>query len=244
MLRSLIALLLLPALALAQSIDFTAYDGLLKKHVNATGMVAYRTLKASAADGAALDAFLGRMSEAKPETFATSGERLAFWINAYNACCIKGVLMRYPLDSVMSAPNFFKQKAFKIAGEMLSLDTIENVTIRPVFKDPRIHFALVCAAKSCPRLLNRAYTGVGLEATLDAQAREFLADTSKNRFEAAGPVARVSKIFSWFASDFSENALSVPNYLKKYAPAAAQPLLASPALKVEFLEYDWKLNAQ
>ena len=228
--------------ALAQSIDLTAYGALLAKDVNAQGMVAYAALKS--ADGAALDAFLAKCAAARPETFATGSERLAFWVNAYNASVLKGVVAHYPTDSVMSVPNFFKEQAYTIAGEKLSLDQIENQKIRPVFKDPRVHFALVCGAKSCPRLLNRAYTGVGLDAALDGQAHEFLADANKNRFEAQGPVARVSQIFNWYGPDFAGAAGSVAGYLKKYAPASALPLLGNPAISVQYMNYDWKLNAQ
>ena len=237
LIAALVVATLAAGLAHAQSVDLTAYSALLGKYVNAQGMVAYAKLKT---DAAPLDAFLGKLAAARPETFSTDTERLAFWINAYNASVLKGVLAHYPLDSVMSVSSFFKEQAYTIAGEKLSLDQIENQKIRPVYHDPRVHVALVCGAKSCPRLLNRAYAGVGLDAQLDQQFREFLADATKNRFEAAGPVARISQIFKWYAGDFG----ALPAFLKKFAPPAAQPLLASPALSLQYLDYDWKLNAQ
>ena len=198
-------------------------DALLTRHVDPRGMVNYAALKA---DGAALDRELAAMATAKP-----SG--LAFWINAYNACCIKGVVKRYPLDSVMNVSGFFKEKAYTVAGETVSLDDIEHTKIRPVFKDPRIHAALVCAAKSCPRLSNRAYTEAGLNAELDAQVRGWLADATKNRFEPPS-TAHLSMIFKWYAEDFGD----VLAWVKKYAPAY------QPATTLKHLEYDWSLNAQ
>lgn len=152
------------------------------------------------------------------------------------------MLKRYPIKSVMDHPDFFKEKAYTIAGTQLSLDDIENRMIRPVFKDARVHFALVCAARSCPRLINRAYTGAGLNALLDGQGREFLADPARNRFHAAGSRAQISSIFQWFAGDFVQAAGSVPKFLHRFAPAAAQPMLLSPSPRIEYLPYDWTLN--
>jgi hypothetical protein len=244
----IIALLLILASAASaqdlQNLDLSSWNALLGKYVNDKGMVNYKGLKA--ADLAALDGFLGKLAAAKPATFANDKEREAFWINAYNACVIRNVITHYPTESVMKVPDFFKKKSFSVAGETVSLDDIEHVKIRPIFKDPRVHFALVCAAKSCPRLLNRAFTGMALDQTLDNQAREFLADPSKNKFEdsATGPVAWLSQIFRWFNGDFVDNAGSTVGYLKKYAPASVQPMLAHPALRIKHLEYDWKLNEQ
>lgn len=245
--RIIAHLLVLASAVSAQSVenfDLTQWNSLLGKYVNDKGMVNYRGFKTT--DLPALDAFIGKLATARPETFATTAEREAFWVNAYNACVIRNVITSYPIDSVTKVSDFFKKKAFIVASETLSLDDIENKKIRPVFKDARVHFALVCAARSCPRLLNRAYTGVALDATLDAQAREFLADTTKNRFETAatGPVAWLSQVFRWFQGDFIDAAGSTINFLKKYAPAAVQPALGNPALRINHLEYDWKLNEQ
>lgn len=241
--RIIAFMLILASAASAQNLDLSGWNTLLGKYVNDKGMVNYKGLKAT--DMAALDGFLAKLASARPATFANDKEREAFWINAYNACVIKNVLTHYPTESVMKVTDFFKKKSFSVAGETVSLDDIEHTKIRPVFKDPRVHFALVCAAKSCPRLLNRAFTGMALDQTLDGAAREFLADPTKNRFEAGDmPVAWLSQIFRWFNGDFVDNAGSTVGYLKKYAPASVQPLLAHPALRIKHLEYDWKLNEQ
>lgn len=222
------------------ALDLTPWDQLLTAMVDEQGRVDYALWKARHVPR--LDAFLGTLARENVNAYTAPSEKLAFWINSYNACVIRGVLRRYPIKSVMDYPDFFKEKVYTVAGAQLSLDDIENRMIRPVFKDARVHFALVCAARSCPKLTNRAYAGAGLEASLDARGREFLADPTRNRFEPAANRAEVSSIFQWFAGDFTQAAGSVPRFLHRYAPPAAQPMLLSPSVRIEYMKYDWTLN--
>lgn len=224
----------------AAALDLTPWNQLLTALVDGQGRVDYALWKLRHLPR--LDAFLATLARENVNAYTVPDEKLAFWINAYNACVIRGVLRRYPIKSVMDHPEFFKEKAYTVAGTQLSLDDIENRMIRPAFKDARVHFALVCAARSCPRLINRAYTGAGLGALLDGQGREFLADPSKTRFEPAASRAQISSIFQWFAGDFVQAAGSVPRFLHRYAPPAAQPMLLSPSVRIEYLPYDWALN--
>lgn len=226
----------------AGGLDLSVWDQLLARHVDATGRIAYASWKAT--DRPALTQFMESLAGADPASYPTREERLAFWINAYNAAVIDGVLASYPLASVREVPRFFEEARYRVAGETVSLDTIENVRIRPVFEDARIHFSLVCAARSCPRLLPRAYTGADLAIVLDAQGRDFLADPAKNSFDPATGKVRVSRIFEWFRGDFERSAGSVVDFLKRYAGPEARAILERPGATIQYRAYDWKLNDQ
>src|SRR5207302_422895 len=132
-----------------------------QRYVDAKGRVDYAGWKAH--DEPELDRFLAVV--ARTRTFGWShDEQLAFWINTYNACVIKKILAKWPVEQVSKLPDFFTEKGLPVTGEDMSLDDIEHQHIRKGFKDPRCHFALVCGAKSCPRLLDRAYPTEGLNA--------------------------------------------------------------------------------
>ena len=164
--------------------------------------------------------------------------KLAFYINAYNAITIKMIVDRWPnIKSVMSVPGFFKAKRNRVAGRMLTLDQLENKVIRPTFKDARIHFALVCGARSCPPLRCAAFYGGGLQRTLEGLARRFINGRLGVRLD--GDRVRVSKLFEWYGKDFVDAAGSVGKYLAKYHKTAADRL---PTAKIEFQPYSWALN--
>jgi hypothetical protein len=140
--------------------------------------------------------------------------------------------------------SFFKQAKPRVFGRELTLDALENAVIRPDFAEPRVHFALVCASKSCPPLRAAAYSAQRLERQLDDQAQAFLADPTKNRFDAAAKTLRLSAIFKWYQGDFERAAGTVPAYVARYAPATARGWLTGPGVRTEHLDYDWSLNGQ
>jgi hypothetical protein len=160
-------------------------------------------------------------------------EKLAYWINAYNAFTLKLVVDNYPTKSIMNfdGGKTWDVKRIQLGDKKYSLNNIENDIIRPQFKDPRIHFALNCAAKSCPPLWNRAYTAENLNATLEARTKAFINDPNFNTISASK--ASVSKIFEWYAADFGD----LKKYLNKYAATQLKP-----STTVTFNEYDWGLN--
>ena len=239
---TLILALALAAPALAQTApDFEILDALLTQHVDAGGRVDYVAFKK---DEPRLDAWLAVAAAAKPDAFETRAARLAFWINAYNAGCIKRVLTLWPVENVTKVPDFFQAKALKFAGRDMSLDDVEHGVIRKIFADPRVHAALVCAGKSCPKLRKGAYPAGDLDGALDAAMKEFLADPARNRFDPATGTAHLSQIFKWYADDFKLESGSLTGFLKPFAPPAAQELLARPDLKVDYLDYDFALNAR
>lgn len=217
----------------ARAADLHApWDALLQRYVDAGGRVAYRDL--AARDAATLDAYLQALATATPAAMSEP-EQIAFWLNAYNARAVRGVLAGYDAEGFFARRRFFRGYEFPVAGATRTLDEIENDILRVRFHEPRIHFALVCASTSCPRLRREAYRGERLDAQLDDQARGFLADPTRNRF-GPGPSAALSMIFKWFAADFEAAAGSLSAYLGRWG--------LGPFESISYLDYDWTLNAQ
>ena len=154
--------------------DQAAFDRILRAHVKG-GRVNYSAIKSR--DGEALEAYLGAVATANLKGLKR-GEKLAFYLNAYNALVIKSVLDRLPLRSVKTARGFFDGTSHKVAGRSVTLNDLENKIIRPLFKEPRVHFALVCAARSCPPLMARAFKAKTLNRDLDRLTRAFLGSPS------------------------------------------------------------------
>jgi hypothetical protein len=232
-----------PAAVTASPFDHSDYDRLLKKYVNARGLVNYKGLKA---DQAGLNQYLERISKNPPANSWSKADQMAYWINAYNAYTIRLVLDYYPLKSIKDIGSSIKipfvttpwaAKFFSIGGKKMSLDNIEHGTLRKKFNEPRIHFALVCASISCPRLRNEAYTGEQLERQLDEQGRDFLNNPANNKIGKDG--AKLSKYFDWYKGDWSENGQSVVKWVNKYSTTRIDQ-----NTKIDFLDYNWNLNEQ
>jgi hypothetical protein len=220
--------------------DHSAWDRILRARVSSDGRVAYRDLASK--DRGALDAYLQAIATADPSTWPKK-ERQAFYINAYNACVVRGVLSGRTAESLTARLRFFGTDKYTVARRSLSLNDLEKEVILPGFKDPRNHFALVCASASCPRLAARAYTADALDDMLEAQGREFLADRTRNPL-GPGPRVEVSMIFKWYASDFAGAAGSVAAFIAPYAGAAGPACLKTNGCEFRYVDYDWTLNAQ
>ena len=234
-----------------QTVDHTLFDALLKKHVNEAGLVDYSSVKA----GTELDAYLDVLAAVSPGELDEQ-EAIAFWINAYNAYTIKLIVENYPVGSIreispfrikglrLAVPKINSPFEYTIAvldGKKYSLDDIEHGILRKEFNEPRIHFALVCAAISCPPLRREAFTGEGLDAQLDDQARAFLYDETKNII-GSGDTIHLSKIFDWFRGDFADSKSGLQQYLAPYFEGATREKLSQGGFKVKHLGYDWTLN--
>ena len=208
--------------------DHTAWNDLLKKHVSATGKVNYKGFKA---DLELLDAYMRSLNEGAPTENASKEERLAYWINAYNAVTVRLIVTNYPLSSItkLDGGKPWDVKRYSNGGKKLSLNDIENNIIRPM-GDARIHFALNCAAKSCPPLLNEAFTSDNVNKLLEQRARQFI---NSSRTVIEKDEIKVSKIFDWYGKDFG----NVVDFVNKYAKTKA-----AKTAKMTFLEYDWNLN--
>lgn len=228
-------LLILPLLlmTLAVKADFFAdTDAFLKKHV-ASGMVDYETIKAQPAELEALVKTIGSYSPASGD----AGK--AFWLNAYNILVIKNVVDHYPIAKPLDVPGFFDKITFKIAGSTMTLSDIENKKIRPTYKDARVHFALVCAAKSCPPLMAGAFMPTKVESQLETLTKTAMNSTSFIKVNAANKTVELSQILEWYKDDFLAVTKTQLAYVNKYRTTAIPS-----DYKVSFYTYNWALNVK
>ena len=229
-------------------IDFTVWDGLLQRYLaaSANGISLFRYGAVTDADNTALDGMVAGLA-ALPISAYNRGQQLAYWINLYNATTIKVVLAHYPVATIMDiniSPGFFSfgpwdKKLLRIEGEAVSLNDIEHRILRPLWDDPRIHYALNCASLGCPNLAARAYTAGDMDARLDAAARAFINHARGARFEAGELV--VSSIYDWFIADFGGDEAGVLTHLRRYAKPALDAQLAEHG-RLDSATYDWRLN--
>ena len=210
----------------------------------------YTAWKASAEDLRALDAYLALLSTAAPRRSASKPATLVFWINAYNAVTIKGILREYPTTSIRNHTarvfgyNIWQDLQLLVGGSAFSLDAMEHQVLRKV-DEPRIHFAIVCASRSCPKLLNRAYVADRLEQQLRTNTRDFFADPDNFRYDAQRGRFWLSSIMDWFAEDFGRTEGAQLRYLSAYLPdAKARQTAAAGRGSISYLPYDWGLNDQ
>jgi Protein of unknown function, DUF547 len=244
----LAALLWLPLAGLA--FDHQPWDDLLKKHVVLIdgGKASQLRYAAMAQDRAAVKAYLSNLSAVKESDFNgwSRSEQMAFLINAYNAFTVEKILTRYPdirsiWDFGRIFGNPFKDEFFVLLEKKRSLDAIEHQMLRPVYRDPRVHYAVNCASVGCPMLREEAYVAARLEKQLEEQALRFLSDRSRNRLREGR--LELSRIFDWFKEDFEPRE----KYFARYASilsedAAGQKLIAQGKARFAFLDYDWTLN--
>ena len=225
--------------AAADTVDHSVFGDLLGKYVK-NGRVDYAGFKA---DQAKLDQYLSDLEKVDPDTLSRN-DQLAFYINAYNAWTIKLVLTGYPgLKSIKDLGSIFQSpwsKEFvRINGRTLTLDDIEQKILRPRFKDPRVHFAINCASKSCPPLIAEPYLGATIDAQLNKVTRDFI--NGPNNYRLDGDTLWVSSIFKWYAEDFNNDPAG---FCLKYAEPPLKLALEKRGkrLHVNYLDYDWSLN--
>lgn len=224
----------------SRPITHTAFTALLQKYVAASGKVNYRGLLK---DSTALAHYLRTLSEQPPGKKWSREEQLAYWINAYNGFTLQLILRHYPVKSIKDIGSTIKipfvntpwdQKFIRIGNRYIDLNEIEHGILRKKFNEPRIHFAIVCASVSCPKLLNEAYTAEKLNQQLTQQAKAFINDPNRNRISA--DEAQLSKIFSWFKGDFTKNG-SLIDFLNTYSQVKIKP-----TANLSSLDYNWDLN--
>jgi len=229
-----------PPVRAAESFDHSAWSKLLERHVDEDGRVAYRSLAAN--DAAALDAYLAALAAADPGGWPRD-EQLAFWLNAYNAVIFRAVLDGESAESLLGRYQMFFRYKRTVGGKERTPDEIENRIIRPS-GESRIHFALVCASSSCPKLMRRAWLAATLDADLDAAARRFVNDPVRNRIVPGRDDVELSAIFDWYDEDFGGNDDALRAYVARFADEPARAFLTEYKPDVEFLDYDWTMNAQ
>lgn len=231
--------MLFVSLNYANPVQHGEWDALVKKHVSKNGMVDYQGFLK---DKKQLQVYLDILSANKPTSKWSKNEKMAFWINAYNAFTVKLILDHYPIKSIKDIKRGipFVNSVWDIAfipmgKEKIDLNYIEHTILRKEFNDPRIHAAINCASFSCPLLRNEAYYASRLDEQLNDAMRRFVNDPQRNQLDKSN--IKISKIFSWFAGDFKLNGSSIVDYLNKYAKKRVQP-----NAKIDFLEYQWELN--
>jgi hypothetical protein len=247
--------------ATAQEFDQThsLYDGLLKAHV-VKGRVDYAALKA---ESKALDRYLSQLAGVQEKQFRSWDEarQLAFLFNLYNAATLRLILDHYPVPSIKDIGGWFQgpwdQPVVPLFGTPITLNTLEHTILRKQYKEPRLHMALVCAARGCPSLRSEAYTAEHLQEQLDDQAEKLLADPGKFRIERGSNIVYFSSIFKWYGDDFKsrympsagfsgldETQRAVANFCARYLLEPDRQYLEAGGYAVRFLDYDWSLNEQ
>ncbi len=231
-------------------IDHTAWDRLLKKYVDGHGMVDYAAWKASQADRDALGKYLTELARGGPEAETAQSGKLAFWINAYNAVTVQGILQEYPTSSIRNHTakalgyNIWDDLLLRVGGKDYSLNHIEHKILRKL-DEPRIHFAIVCASIGCPPLRNEAYTPGRIEIQLADNARTFFSRPKHFQADVSRRTAQVSPILKWFGEDFGPTPQAGLTRLIDYiADGAPRRMIAAGDFSVEYLDYDWDLNEQ
>jgi hypothetical protein len=229
----------------AAGFDHSIFDQVLKTYVNNQGRVDYNGI----AKDQPFKAYMESLKTAKSDSM--SREQLAFWINAYNAVTIDKVTKWKPKKSVRetfvpgvwTGTKFFTTREHTVAGRLLSQDDIEHEILRKQLKEPRIHFAIICASSGCPPLPRFAYTEENVQAMLEEETRKYLNSVRGTQIDSAKNVLHLSKLFDWFAGDFESKSGSVLDFLKPYLDEQALTFLEKKP-KIKYIHYDWALNAQ
>lgn len=231
-------------------IPHDAWDALLRRHVDELGRIDYSAWRASTTDLAALDEYLALLSRGDPNRDVPRTARLAFWINAYNALTVRGILREYPTSSIQNhmsrwgGYDIWRHLLLTVGDDDYSLGRIEHQLLRPLH-EPRIHFAIVCGSRGCPRLRNGAYASSDLERQLDDKARDFFADPQKLEFNRATGELRLSPIMKWYADDFGSDQSAMLKTITPYLHEdVARQLNDRANVRIEYADYDWSLNGK
>lgn len=245
---ALFAALLLPADLpdVPAYIDHAPLDRLLQRYVDDKGLVDYKTWNQSEEDMAALKAYLDQFAPV-PETPAEHDDRIASLINAYNAFTIEFILDHYPTQSIRLLDAPFDGKRHTIGDQEVSVDDIEHQLLRPLI-GWKVHAVVVCAARSCPPLLNRAYTAETWEDKMKQQYRTWLAREDLNSYDPGhgwrnNGRSEVSRIFNWYSEDYTGDH-SVQKILKQFGPAEYRTFFEKGEYSIRYKSYDWGLNDQ
>lgn len=206
-----------------------SFTTLLQKYVSNDGKVNYKGLKN---DKAALETYITSLAKQIPDNTWGKNAAFAYWINAYNAFTLKLIVDNYPVKSItnLGGGKPWDVKNIELAGKKYSLNNIENDIIRPNYKDARLHFAVNCAAVSCPPLFNKAFTENNINDLLDTRTKDFI-NSSANSITASK--IKISKIFDWYKADFGD----VTAFINKYSN-----IKVNTNAGIKYNEYNWELN--
>jgi hypothetical protein len=230
----------------ASTFDHSKFDQILKEYVDNNGLVDYNSI----GQDKRFTEYIQALQRARVGEFSRDGQ-LAFWINAYNAITIDKVIKKKPKKSVRetffpgvwTSTKFFTSREHIVAGKRLSQDDIEHEILRKQFKDPRIHFAIICASMGCPPLPRIAYTEENVQDRLEEETRKYLNSSRGTRIDRAENTLHVSKLFDWFATDFIQKSGSTLAFMRPYLNEGTLSYLERDP-KISYLDYNWALNAQ
>lgn len=209
------------------------WNELLQEYVSNEGTVNYKGLKKAQKDFYGYIYVLSLIAQHENFNALTREQKLAYWINAYNAFTVDLILRHYPVKSIKDIKDPWKQRHWKLGNKWYNLDEIEHKILRKM-NEPRIHFAINCASFSCPKLQNKAFTAENLETQLNKATYEFLEDTNRNIISK--DKIHISKLFQWFAKDFKTEGTLI-DFLNKYSKVSI-----SANAKKSFMDYNWNLN--
>ena len=230
----------------AAGFDHSIFDQVLKTYVNNQGRIDYNGI----AGDQSFKIYMQTLKSAQTDAMSRNGQ-LAFWINAYNAVTIDKVIKWKPEKSVRetfvpgvwTGTKFFTTREHTVAGKSLSQDDIEHEILRKQLKEPRIHFAIICASSGCPLLPRFAYTEENVQTMLEEETRKYINSELGTKIDSAENTLYLSKLFDWFAGDFENKSGSVLDFIKPYLDEKALAFLEKNP-KIKYLPYDWALNAQ
>ncbi len=229
-----------------RTIDHSTWDGLLGRYVQVrqVDVNRFNYAEVTESDRSQLQSYLATLSATQISEF-NRNEQIAFWINLYNALTVEIVLQHYPVDTIreisysLFSSGPWREKLIKVEGEALALDDIEHRILRPIWKDPRIHYAVNCAAIGCPSLQSTAYRANNTDAMLDQAAREFI--NHPRAVSISYSELRVSSLYDWFEQDFGGNAAGVIAHLNLYAGAKLRSSLRGQK-RIGQYHFDWTIN--
>lgn len=219
------------------------WDFILRKYVQ-DGKVDYNKIISTPVDLKRLNDYLTTLNNTEVSLLSRD-ERLAFWINAYNAFTVKLILIHYPLKSIKDIKDPWKQKLWYVDNKKMSLDDIEHIKLRKEFKEPRIHFAIVCASIGCPALYPEAFEKENISELISRVTRLFFTEHRNFHLETSGKATTLylNRIFKWFGSDFGKDDKQIVAFIQPYLQKKNRDIMkASDTVKIKFLYYDWSLN--
>ncbi len=220
--------------------DHSAFDALLRQHVDKDGWVDYEGLRGAAAS---LDAYIASLGKAPFDDLGRD-EILTLLINAYNAFTLRLILDHYPIESIKDIPSAkrWDAKRWRLGSMTVSLNQIEHEQVRPKFAEPRIHFALVCAAIGCPKLRNEAFQADRIEEQLEDQTRYVHSHDRWFRYQPGAKEVHLTKLYDWYGADFEQIAGSMLDFAARYSSPLKAALGKDMKLRIKWLDYNWTLN--
>ncbi|SHI86299.1 DUF547 domain-containing protein [Aquimarina spongiae] len=215
-------------------VDHSSWDQILILNVTDDGLVDYDGVTSIAV---VFYTYFRSLQTISPKENWSREEKLAYWLNVYNATAMKMIIDEYPIKTINDIENPWKRKVFKSQNVRYSLDDIEHDILRK-FGDPRIHFLLNCGSMSSPRLWNRAYTSANINESLEERTREFINDPQRNQINSS--VVRISELFKWYEKDFTSQNVDVIDFINRYANVKISKNLR--LTDRNYITYDWSLN--